>query len=106
MLNVAVVGIGWWGKTLVPLLKRSNKLRVVKIVEVNVAAVADFARTHGVEVVSDYAEVLKDPAIQGVVLTALPEWLDSVRAVRGRPTPTQAGDLHARLRVLLRKLQA
>ena len=68
MLNVAVVGIGWWGKTLVPLLKRSNKLRVVKIVEVNAAAVADFARTHGVEVVSDYAEVLKDPAIQGVVL--------------------------------------
>lgn len=68
MLNVAVVGIGWWGKTLVPLLKRSNKLRVVKIVEVNVAAVADFARTHGVEVVSDYTEVLKDPAIQGVVL--------------------------------------
>ncbi|MDB5811304.1 MAG: Oxidoreductase [Betaproteobacteria bacterium] len=68
MLNVAVVGIGWWGKTIVPLLKQSKKLRVAKVVEVNPAGIADFARAQGVEVLSDYASVLKDPSIQGVVL--------------------------------------
>ena len=30
MLDVAVVGMGWWGKTLVTLMGRSTKLRVVK----------------------------------------------------------------------------
>ncbi len=68
MLNVAVVGIGWWGKTIVPLLKRSTKLRVDKVVEVNAAGIADFARQQSVEVVADYAAILKDPAIHGVVL--------------------------------------
>ncbi len=68
MLNVAVVGIGWWGKTLVPLLKKSTKLRVDKVVEPNAAGIADFARQHAVEIVPDYAAILKDPAIQGVVL--------------------------------------
>ena len=30
MLDVAVVGMGWWGKTLVNLISKSAKLRVVK----------------------------------------------------------------------------
>ena len=30
MLNVAVIGMGWWGKTLVTAIKRSSKLKVVK----------------------------------------------------------------------------
>ena len=32
-LRVAVVGLGWWGRTIVPLLKGSYKLRVVKGVD-------------------------------------------------------------------------
>ncbi|MES2562291.1 MAG: Gfo/Idh/MocA family oxidoreductase, partial [Pseudomonadota bacterium] len=68
MLNVAVVGMGWWGKTIVPLIKRSSKLRVSHVVEVNPAGIADFAREHGVEVVTDFQSVLRDPAIEGVVL--------------------------------------
>ncbi|MGH8620385.1 MAG: Gfo/Idh/MocA family protein [Burkholderiales bacterium] len=68
MLNVAVVGMGWWGKIIIPLLKTSSKINVAKVVEVNPASITDFARQHQVEVVTDYAAVLKDPAIQGVVL--------------------------------------
>lgn len=68
MLNVAVVGMGWWGKIIVPLLKTSSKINVAKVVEINPASITDFARQHQVEVVTDTAAVLNDPAIQGVVL--------------------------------------
>lgn len=68
MFNVAVVGMGWWGKIIVPLLKTSKKINVSTVVEINAAGIADFAKQHGVRVVTDLQEVLKDPAIQGVVL--------------------------------------
>jgi len=68
MLNVAVVGMGWWGKTIVSVLRASTKLSVAKVVEVDPSAVADFAARHGIEVVQDFAEVLRDPSIEGVVL--------------------------------------
>ncbi len=68
MLNVAVVGMGWWGKIIVPLLKTSSKITVNTVVEVNPAGIADFAKQHGVNVVTDFNAVLKDPSIQGVVL--------------------------------------
>jgi predicted dehydrogenase len=68
MLNVAVVGMGWWGKIIVPLLKTSKKITVGKVVEVNPDSIADFAREQRVEVVTSYEDVLKDPSIQAVVL--------------------------------------
>ena len=68
MINIAVVGIGWWGQTLITLMKKSPKFRVVRGVKRNPATVADFAREHGVEIISDYAEVLRDPNVQAVAL--------------------------------------
>jgi len=66
-LGVAVVGLGWWGRIIVPLLKTSHKLRVVKGVDPTPAA-AEFARSQGIVHESSFEEVLKDPAVQGVVL--------------------------------------
>ncbi len=68
MFNVAVVGMGWWGKIIVPLLKTSKKINVNTVVELNAAGIADFAKQHNVKVVTDLNAVLKDPTIQGVVL--------------------------------------
>ena len=71
MFNVAVAGMGWWGKIIVPQLKKSSKISISKVVEPNAAAAAnlgEFARTHDVKIVSDLSDVLRDPAIQGVVL--------------------------------------
>jgi predicted dehydrogenase len=68
MLDVAVVGMGWWGKTLVTLMSKSSKLRVVKGMKRNPANEADFAHEHGFEIVADYAEVLNDPKVKAVVL--------------------------------------
>ncbi len=61
-LAVAVVGLGWWGRTIVPLLKGSAKLRVVCGVDVQPVAL------EGLRVLSSYAEALRDPEVQGVVL--------------------------------------
>lgn len=68
MLNVAVVGLGWWGKTIASVLRASTKMRVAKAVEVDAASAADFAAQHGIAVVSDLSDVLRDPSIDGVVL--------------------------------------
>jgi len=68
MLNVAVIGMGWWGKTLVSLMQKSPKFHVVKSVKRNPASDAEFARANGFEIVSDYGAVLADPNIHAVVL--------------------------------------
>lgn len=61
-LGVAVVGLGWWGRIIVPLLEDSAKLRVVCGVDVQPVAV------EGLRMLTSYEEALRDPAVQGVVL--------------------------------------
>jgi predicted dehydrogenase len=67
MLNVAVVGLGWWGRIIVPLAKASSKLRVVRVADPAPAA-ADFARAQELPLSKDLDDVLRDPQVQGVVL--------------------------------------
>ena len=66
-LPVAVVGLGWWGRTLVELMRDSAKLRVVRVVDVDPRGQA-FADERGVAFVSSFDAVLADPAVHGVVL--------------------------------------
>jgi predicted dehydrogenase len=66
MLNVAVCGLGWWGRVIVPLAKSSAKLRVVRVVDPDLAA-ADFASSQKVPL-SSFDDALKDPSVHGVVL--------------------------------------
>jgi predicted dehydrogenase len=66
MLNVAVVGLGWWGRIIVPLIKTSPKLKVVRVADPDPKA-AQFARAQNVPI-STFDEILKDRDVQGVVL--------------------------------------
>jgi predicted dehydrogenase len=66
MLNVAVCGLGWWGRIIVPLIKTSAKLEVACVVDPDPKAAA-FAAEHKVPLRS-FADTLRDPAVQGVVL--------------------------------------
>ena len=59
MLNVAVVGLGWWGRTILSLLGGSRKLQVVRRVD-------PFVREPGVD--ADLDEALADPKVQAVIL--------------------------------------
>jgi predicted dehydrogenase len=58
-LGVAVCGLGWWGRIIVPLLKTSSKVEVVATVDPDPAAAAS---------TTSFDEVLKDRNVQGVVL--------------------------------------
>jgi predicted dehydrogenase len=61
-LGVAVVGLGWWGRTMVPLLKDNPKLEVVCGVDVRPVSL------QGIRVLASYDEALRHPRVQGVVL--------------------------------------
>jgi predicted dehydrogenase len=65
-LGIAVCGLGWWGRVIVPLAKTSQKLRVVRVVDPDPKA-ASFASEQNVPLCT-FDEALKDPAVQGVVL--------------------------------------
>jgi predicted dehydrogenase len=68
MLNAAVVGLGWWGKTVVEALAGSSKLRVTRAVgNVNPAAAA-YAKDHGLAYSSRYEDALEDRSIGAVIL--------------------------------------
>src|SRR5712691_11805036 len=79
-LGVAVCGLGWWGKTIVPLIKGSSKLRVVKTVDPDPAAGA-FAAKEKLPFTQQFEDALKDPQVQGVVLCT-PHTLHTEQIVR------------------------
>lgn len=66
-LNVAVAGLGWWGKTIIGLLKDSKKIRVALAVD-TLPSVGEWAKAQGLEFVSDLNAALANPQIGGVVL--------------------------------------
>jgi len=66
MLNIAVAGLGWWGRIIVPLAKTSSKLKVVRVVDPAPEASA-FASQQGIPL-SSFDDALKDPQVQGIVL--------------------------------------
>lgn len=66
MLSVAVCGLGWWGRIIVPLIATSAKLRVACVVDPDPKAAAFAAEQH--VPLKSFAEALRDPAVQGVVL--------------------------------------
>jgi predicted dehydrogenase len=66
-LGVAVVGLGWWGRVIVPLAKTSTRLRVIALADPDPAA-ADFASQEKVTLVKSYEEALRNPDVQGVIL--------------------------------------
>jgi predicted dehydrogenase len=67
-LNIAVIGLGWWGRVIVPLAQSSTQLRVVKVAHSNIAAAEEFARAHNVDLVVGLEPVLQDPRVHAVVL--------------------------------------
>ena len=59
MIRVALVGLGWWGRTILSLLEASEKLKVVRRVD-------PFVNEAGVDASLD--EALGDASVQGVIL--------------------------------------
>ena len=66
-LSIAVIGLGWWGKTILALARTSAKLRVVAAADPAPGALA-VAAQHDVPLARTYEEVLLNPLVQAVVL--------------------------------------
>jgi predicted dehydrogenase len=66
-LDIGVVGLGWWGRVIVPLAKTSSKLRVVAVADPDPAA-AEFAAREQVALSKSYEELLRNPQVKAVVL--------------------------------------
>jgi predicted dehydrogenase len=69
MLNAAVIGLGWWGKTITERMQASTELRVTRAVDLFPEKQGEYTAKYGVPVTRDYAEVLADPSIGAVILT-------------------------------------
>ena len=67
MLNVAVIGLGWWGRIIVDLVRGSDKLRIVRVVDVN-PGTAGFARERDLPFSGTLEDALADDKVQAVVL--------------------------------------
>jgi predicted dehydrogenase len=69
MINAAIVGLGWWGKTLVESADNSDAIRFVAGATRTVTPEAQaFAKKQGFRLLPDYDAVLADRAIDAVVL--------------------------------------
>ena len=69
MLNTAIVGLGWWGKTLVKSAHDFGApLRFVRGVTLEPETVRDFAVEHQIALGTSLDEVLADKSIQAVIL--------------------------------------
>lgn len=80
MLNAAIVGLGWWGKTIVRTVQGSDKLRIVTAVDVSPDA-AETARGLGLRFAADFDAALADPEVQAVILCT-PHSLHTEQIVR------------------------
>src|SRR5271156_1866075 len=67
MLQAAIVGLGWWGKTIVQTMRGSDKLRIVIGVDTSPDA-AGWARDQGLGFTFALDDALVDPAIGAVIL--------------------------------------
>jgi predicted dehydrogenase len=67
MLEVAVVGLGWWGRIIAATLAESPKLRVRRAVDPDPKA-RQWAAERGIPASAELADALADPAVRGVVL--------------------------------------
>lgn len=68
MIRAAITGLGWWGRTIVQRLQGSDKLRVVRAVDLRPEAAGPFAAELGLPLSASLDEALADPEVEAVIL--------------------------------------
>jgi predicted dehydrogenase len=68
MLNAAIVGLGWWGKTLVRAAKATGEIAIVAGATGTRANAEDYSAEQGFRLHDDLAAVLADPQVEAVLL--------------------------------------
>lgn len=68
-VGIALIGLGWWGRKMLSVLDAAAaELRVVRVVEPDLAAARALCAARGIALSADYADALADPAVEAVVL--------------------------------------
>jgi predicted dehydrogenase len=71
MINAAIVGLGWWGKTLVESVQdKSDEIRFTAAHNRTRAKAEDFCRAKNIRLHDNVASILADPSIDAVVYAA------------------------------------
>ena len=69
MLNTAIIGLGWWGRVHVDAVhNNSDKVKIRRVVDLDIDGVRDFAAEQGLELTANYQDALDDPDVDAVVL--------------------------------------
>jgi predicted dehydrogenase len=69
MLKAAQVGLGWWGSQVTKVLHGSEKIEIVCGVDPAVEMAGSYEDEYGLPVYSEYEQALKDPTVDGVILS-------------------------------------
>ncbi len=80
MIRIGIIGLGWWGKQIVTCLAHSPRFKVVAGCDVDGEMAEPFTAAHGLDLVSDYRELLKNPEID-VVAVVTPHALHEEMAI-------------------------
>ena len=81
MIRAAIVGMGWWGRTLVEAVAESEQIRFVAGATRTVSPeVKAFSETHTLKLVDSFDALLADKGIDAVVL-ATPHSLHSAQTI-------------------------
>lgn len=69
MINVAIVGLGWWGRYIVSSLHgHSNKIRFLRAIDINPDTARDFSNENQLLFSAVYADALNDDRIDAIIL--------------------------------------
>ncbi len=83
MLNVAVVGLGWWGQMhLRSTHKKSGKVAITAIADIDAEVAKSTSDEFGIPIAESFDAVLTDPAIDAVILVT-PHSLHTDQIVAG-----------------------
>ena len=68
MINAAIVGLGWWGKTLVRAVQGKGEIEVITGATGRRALAEEFATEQGFALKDSLDQVLADPRVEAVIL--------------------------------------
>jgi predicted dehydrogenase len=68
MLQTAVIGLGWWGATIIRSLKQSKKISIVAGVDSDVKHGTEFTRDHNIRFYKHIDDALGDRSIEAVII--------------------------------------
>ena len=69
MIDAAIVGLGWWGRVHVESVQgKSERIRYIRGVTKEPELVRDLEADYDLPLTTEYEDVLRDPAVQAVVL--------------------------------------